>query len=418
MKLENIGFYSLEDYRAEHSNIGSPLWRNELIITSRCNFNCPYCRGTDINGKKGDMPFEDIKRVIDFWASENIQNIRLSGGEPTIHPDIVEIVRYIKATCNDMKHIAISTNGFNNIELYKNLIIEGVNDYSISLDACCSSIGDMMSGGVKGSWTQVVENIKELSKLTYVTVGMVFDKQNASDMRDAILFAHSLGVADIRIISAAQWNSFEIFKNLQLPEDILECHPILRYRINNFSQEKNVRGTRDHDARKCGLLIDDMVVKGNYHYPCVIKMREGCDPIGKITDGTVRKDRYEYFLHHDCYKDDICKQNCLDVCIDYNNKFLRYKIKNESIIPEIGEDSFTYDRWCAGSIHDFGIEHFRYDNLEQYKDKLMDGICGYCFAENLRCRPKENHVAVLYTKGIDYMWFHIRNNEFVEIFCA
>ena len=415
MRLENIGFYTLSDKRAKNSCVNSPLWRNELIITSRCNFNCPYCRGTDINGKKGDMSFEDIKKVIDFWASEKIQNIRLSGGEPTIHPDILEIVKYIKETCTDIKHIAISTNGYSSLDLYKELIENGVNDYSISLDACCSSIGDLMSGGVTGSWNKVVENIKELSKLTYVSVGMVFDKQNVDDMYNSILFAHDLGVADIRIISAAQWNDFGIFKDLKLPDYVLEKHPILKYRINNFVNQRNVRGITDTDSHKCGLLIDDMIVKGDYHYPCVIKMREGCDPIGKITDSTVRQDRLNYYENHDCYKDEICKKNCLDVCVDYNNKFERFQIKNQSNIPQLDETLFTFERWSAGSIHDFGIEHFRYDNLQKYKNVLLSNLVGYCFAENLSCRPKENHVALMYEKDNDFMWFHIRNNEFIEI---
>lgn len=416
MKLENIGFYSLEDERAKNSNVDSALWRNELIITSKCNFNCPYCRGIKINGKYQDMALSEIKRVIDFWESENMQNVRFSGGEPMLHPDINEIVKYTKEKCINIKHIAISTNGYSNLELYKELIHIGVNDYSISLDACCSSVGDTMSGGVNGSWEKVISNISNLSKLTYVTVGMVFDKQNADDMRDSIIFAHELGVADIRIISAAQWNSFEIFENLELPRDILDSHPILKYRLNNFSQKLNVRGIKDTDSRRCGLLIDDMIVKGDYHYPCVIKMREGCKPIGKITDNTVRQDRYLYYKNHNCYSDNICNKNCLDVCIDYNNKFIKYKIESQNKVDRLSEDSFTWELWNSGSVHDFGIKHFRFENLEQHKNKFVKGLLGYCFSDNIKCRPKKNHTALLYEINGNRFWFHIRNNEFIELF--
>ena len=45
MKLEDIGFYTLSDERAQNISINSPLMRCELIVTSRCNFRCPYCRG-------------------------------------------------------------------------------------------------------------------------------------------------------------------------------------------------------------------------------------------------------------------------------------------------------------------------------------------------------------------------------------
>ena len=47
MKLEDIGFYTLSDSRARNASENSPLWRCELLITSQCNFKCPYCRGTN-----------------------------------------------------------------------------------------------------------------------------------------------------------------------------------------------------------------------------------------------------------------------------------------------------------------------------------------------------------------------------------
>jgi len=416
VKLEDIGFYTLENERAKNASEKSPLWRNELIITSRCNFNCPYCRGTDINGEKRDMAFDEIKKVVDFFALNKIKNVRLSGGEPTVHRDILEIVKYIKTTCNEIRHIAISTNGYASIDLYRELIGAGVNDFSISLDACCSSVGDMMSGGVTGSWVKVTNNIREISMLTYVTVGMVFTQENAPQLRESILFAHDLGVSDIRIISAAQWDDFEIFENLDIPEAILDAHPILAYRVRNFKQKRNVRGISETDARRCGLLLDDMIVKGDYHYPCVIKMREGCEPIGKTSDADVRGDRFRYFKGCNCYQDATCKKNCLDVCVDYNNKFLIEKIKAQVTVERILSDSFTWDAWSAGSVHDFGIEHFRFDNCARYRDTLLQGLVGYCFAEEVSCRPKTNHVALLYDLDGSRFWFHVRNDEFYELF--
>lgn len=323
MKLEDIGFYTLEDNRAKQASTSSDLWRNEMIITSRCNFKCPYCRGTDINGAKGDMSLEEIKNVIDIWADNNMRNVRFSGGEPTMHPDFKEVIRYTKERCNNIRHIAVSTNGYTDLDYYKELIDLGVNDFSISLDACCSSVGDTMAGGVKGAWEKVVTNIRELSKLTYVTLGVVFDKGNVEQMVETIEFAHELGAADIRIISAAQWNDFSIFKDLEIRQEILDKHPILKYRLSNFKKGRNVRGITENDSKYCGLMLDDMIVKGKYHYPCVIKMREGCEPIGEVGKD-LREQRGQYYKTHDCSKDKICKNNCLDVCVDYNNKFAEY----------------------------------------------------------------------------------------------
>jgi len=321
-KLEKIGFYSLSNKRAKESSSTSQMKRCEMIITEYCNFKCPYCRGLDskIYGcrKIKQLSLEEIKRNIDFWCKDiPLENIRFSGGEPTLHPDIVEIVRYSKK--KGIKRIAISTNGSNKIELYRKLIKAGVNDFSISLDACCAEDGDKMAGNRKGSWNIVVKNIEKISKLTYVTVGIVLTPDNINKTIDTIIFAHNLGVADIRVISAAQYNK-PIKDLLKAPKEIINSHPILKYRINNFIQGKNVRGMIDTDSKHCAIVLDDSIIAGDFHFPCVIYMREKGKPIGKVSEN-MREERNKWFKQHDCFKDKICRKNCLDVCIDHNNKY-------------------------------------------------------------------------------------------------
>lgn len=206
-KLEEIGFYTLSDERCKNVSLTSQMKRCEMIINDYCNFSCVYCRGIKSyvwgDRKLKQLSLNEIKQNIDYWCeNEPLENIRFSGGEPTLHPNIVDVVSYSKF--KGIKRIALSTNGSNSLELYKKLIEVGVNDYSISLDACCAEDGDRMAGGVKGSWDKVTENIRELSKLTYVSVGVVLNEINIEKTIDTIIFADSLGVSDIRIISASQ----------------------------------------------------------------------------------------------------------------------------------------------------------------------------------------------------------------------
>lgn len=321
-KLEHIGFYTLSDKRAKNTSDTSQMKRCEMIITEYCNFNCPYCRGLDdfiySNRKIKQLSLEEIKRNIDFWCeNEPLENIRFSGGEPSLHPNIVEIVKYAKF--KGIKRIAISTNGSNSIELYKQLIEAGVNDFSISLDACCAEDGDKLAGDKKGSWNIVVKNIEALSKLTYVTVGVVLSPDNIDKTIDTIRFAHKLGVSDIRIISAAQYNKPIPHLNLVEPE-IRNAHPILNYRIKHFAEGRNVRGILETDTTRCALVLDDSVIAGDYHFPCVIYMREKGRPIGRVSSN-MREERKLWSENHNCFTDPICRKNCLDVCIDYNNKY-------------------------------------------------------------------------------------------------
>lgn len=321
MKLEDIGFYTLNDRRARTASEFTDLQRCELILTDRCNFSCPYCRGlrSEISG---DLPYYKAVETLTFWIDEGLQNVRFSGGEPLLYKGLEELVQL--CADNSVKRIAVSSNGSLEIKRYLRLIDAGVNDFSISLDACCAADGDAIAGGRKGSWNKVVNNITELSKLTYVSVGMVFTEANIDSCVDSVLFAHSLGVSDIRVIPSAQFNQALTRLGKALPDKVLDKYPILKYRIQNIRKGRHVRGIQETDCTHCPLALDDMVVAAGYHFPCVIYMREGGYPIGEIGDPDLRHKRMLFSEYHNTHHSRICRENCLDVCIDYNNKWEKF----------------------------------------------------------------------------------------------
>lgn len=317
MKLEQIGFYTLSDKRAKNVSWDSDLQRCELILSDRCNFKCAYCRGIT-SSLRGDMSLPEAKHVVDLWTNDSLHNIRFSGGEPTIWPGLLELVAYTKAKPS-ITHIAISTNGSANLELYDSLSDAGVNDFSISLDACCAMDADKMAG-TNARFEHIAEVIKNLSNKTYVSVGVVLDERNLSSLPDIIDYATGLGVSDIRIIPSAQYNKMPVVQ-----KDTK--YKILSYRLNNMKHGKSIRGLVKGDCARCHLVKDDMVILHGKHFPCVIYMREQGDAIGDIQGKSIseiRAERKVWFNCHDSFTDSICSRNCLDVCIDYNNKVEGY----------------------------------------------------------------------------------------------
>lgn len=313
-KLEDIGFYTLSDKRAQESSETSPLWRCEVLLTDKCNFKCPYCRG--MGGKlSGTLPREQTDLLLDLWIAEGLRNVRFSGGEPTMYKHLGDLVS--KCSSSGVEHIAISTNGSAPIRVYERLAKAGVNDFSISLDGCCASIGDK-AAGVEGAWAKVVENIKLVSAIAYTTVGVVFTEDNVGQAIDTVMFARSLGVHDIRVIPSAQFNK-ALVQLAELPSDVLDDYPILKYRIGNLKRGLHVRGIQNGDQARCWLMLDDMAVAGNWHFPCIIYLREGGKPVGKVGPG-MRRARADFVRNHKPWEDPICKGMCLDVCIDYNRK--------------------------------------------------------------------------------------------------
>ena len=84
-----------------------------LEITQSCNYDCPVCfasSGTSLKHKHLD--FETIKEMIHtlLKSEGKVDLIQISGGEPTIHPDIFEIVDYAKKT-GKIQTIMMNSNG-------------------------------------------------------------------------------------------------------------------------------------------------------------------------------------------------------------------------------------------------------------------------------------------------------------------
>ena len=320
MKLEEIGFYTLSDERAQCIGPESRMQRCELIITDKCNFRCPYCRGLRPDCA-GEMVIDDVLDIIEMWAADGLVNIRFSGGEPTLHPHLPQIVSYAKKY--SIQRVAISTNGSADMSLYWELIGRGVDDISISLDACCGAFASEMAGQ-RIDFDKLADTIRELSSRTYVTVGVVITDRNIGKLLEIVEFAHGLGVADIRVISAAQED--RILEGMKaIPQKILNVHPILKYRVNNAMNGEGVRGIDSCDANRCYLVQDDSAVAGKFHFPCIIYMREHGEPIGEVGPN-MRAERVKWSLDHKTHDDDICRANCLDVCVYFNNsaRFVRH----------------------------------------------------------------------------------------------
>lgn len=315
MSLDVIGFYTLTDARAARVARGGrlPLSRCEILLTGRCNFRCPYCR--HVGGDDAD--YQRVMRTLGLWVDRDLQAVRFSGGEPTLWPGLTDVVEW---AAKRIRHVAISSNGSASPDVYQRLIDAGANDFSISLDACCAADGERMSGGVN-AWERVVENVRAISKQVYCTVGVVLTELNVSRIAEIVEFADSLGVADIRVIPAAQTGA--TLPAPKLHESILGRHPILRWRWDRLRREMPVRGLCAADPHRCSLVLDDMAVMDGKHYPCIIYMREGGSPIGGVGPNMMAH-RLEWANSHDCHQDPICARNCLDFCVAHNNRVRRF----------------------------------------------------------------------------------------------
>lgn len=109
-----------------------PVFSLRISITNRCNVRCFYCHHDGILPQRYEMTPDEIYRVSKVAADINVRKIRLSGGEPLIRDDIVEIVEKISSI--GFKDIALTTNGTLLGKYAEQLKAAGLNRVNVSFD--------------------------------------------------------------------------------------------------------------------------------------------------------------------------------------------------------------------------------------------------------------------------------------------
>ena len=107
----------------------------DLEVTSYCNAVCPFCPREVLDGKNVHMPLSIVKQVADHLRQEKAaRRVVLCGiGEPTLHPNIEEIVREL---CGTASELCLTTNGsLMNGALFERLVDAGLTEVNFSLNA-------------------------------------------------------------------------------------------------------------------------------------------------------------------------------------------------------------------------------------------------------------------------------------------
>ncbi|HEX9940625.1 MAG TPA: GTP 3',8-cyclase MoaA [Thermoanaerobaculia bacterium] len=116
---------------------GRRLTYLRVSVTDRCNFRCAYCLPEDADFPFGDRAFlspEEIETIVGALVRLGIRRVRLTGGEPLVRKDILEIARRVKALPG-VENLALSTNGTGLERLAPALKEAGVDRVNVSVDS-------------------------------------------------------------------------------------------------------------------------------------------------------------------------------------------------------------------------------------------------------------------------------------------
>jgi len=130
-------------------SLGRQIDYLRISVTDRCNERCLYCRPHQYagwNGRADQLSEDDLLRIVRVAASLGFRKFRLTGGEPLLRPELVEMVRATAATPG-VECIGISTNGLKLPALAGPLRTAGARTVNVSLDALTPTVYRRITGG-------------------------------------------------------------------------------------------------------------------------------------------------------------------------------------------------------------------------------------------------------------------------------
>ena len=161
-----------------------------MVFLGGCNMRCYFCHNFDILSSKSNIQdfsevLEEIKEQIGF-----IDAVGISGGEPTLHPqlrDIIEAIRALRGSKGDRLLIKLDTNG-SNPQMLRDLVEGGLLDY-VAIDVKCAFDRSDVVKGIDTLASRILESIDYLKNQTKI------------DYMFRTTLAPALDIDDIRAIA-------------------------------------------------------------------------------------------------------------------------------------------------------------------------------------------------------------------------
>jgi len=259
-----------------------------LLITDRCNLSCTMCiRGVN---EKNDMSFKDFKKYI-LTKSFKDSELVITGGEPTLHKNFVNIVREAALF---FKKVLIATNGTTNYYIDELKDIENL-FFQISIDGDKKE-HDSIRG--KGSFNIIKQTLEKFEgeKLKYC-IASVVGKSNKGKIDQLIPYLSSLsmmkywrisyempfGIAKPQdMLTIEEWNNF-VDKILKKVNFRLLIKKLFDFDLYDKHYSKLIKN--ENKCCNCGSGKNEIYVYPNLNvYPCTC-LTDFC--IGNLKESSI-----------------------------------------------------------------------------------------------------------------------------------
>lgn len=272
-----------------------------IEILQRCPNRCIYCSSHSNPQATHLIPFEIIKNIIDDAKCLGCKTVCLSGGEPFLHPQILDIISYIakkRLTCY------VYTSGiYMKDEVYSSLpneyieAIRGMVDKVIfNVEADSSALYDQIMGTDVGGFDMMKKSISDcVSSGLVVETHVVPMQVNFKHLKSTFEMCYQLGVSKVSILRLVlQGRALENLSLVKLTaEDSREVTKLIK--ILNESYKGKVRIGLPYSDSNCRIYCKAASDKINVRYdgnvyPCevfkdnLLNAKLGCEPDNVLKD--------------------------------------------------------------------------------------------------------------------------------------
>lgn len=222
-------------------NYGRPLLNLRVSITQNCNLRCLYCHREGekkLVENRTEMTVDEIVRIVKIAVGLGISNVKLTGGEPLIRKDVIEVVKSI-AAIPGLRDLSMTTNGTSLASLAEELHANGLKRVNINLPTLNKEVYNKLTGA---KLENVIEGVKAAveAELYPVKLNMLILKGvNDRDVPEMINFARETGTI-LQLIELEPINISDAYYSAH-HKPLDEYEAMLRQKAVKIKTRKNMQ---------------------------------------------------------------------------------------------------------------------------------------------------------------------------------
>ncbi|MGR6468673.1 GTP 3',8-cyclase MoaA [Rhizobium sp. PAMB 3182] len=169
-----------------------------LSVTDRCDLRCVYCMSERMTfmPRKDILSLDELARVAHAFIRVGVRKIRITGGEPLVRKDVIELFRDLSASLQDgrLQELTLTTNATRLARYARDLALAGVRRVNISLDTLDPHRFAALTRG--GSLATVLEGIDAAhdAGLAIKINTVALSGSTEEEIDDLIAFTHGRGM--------------------------------------------------------------------------------------------------------------------------------------------------------------------------------------------------------------------------------